>query len=600
MKKYKLLLTFTLITVLGCESDKLSDQLLENSNLKSGIYQNSNAIRLPIDVSEDFIWGINGHPTVFDGYDYENNIPLQVDLLKEHQLDYYRINLRMAPSGAPLESERLNELLQEIQGTDIKLLPVLMVIHHINFNNPTLGENYNKGKNQAITFANSTANVFDHYSIGNELNLDALISPYTGDEPHHYDINKITQIAAYLKGMNDGFHQVSSQNKTMVVTGWVHFAYLHHLLDRGVDFDIIAYHLYTGDAREGKLVDPPNTPGNRIMDSLLTFNKDIWITEIGRKKGSSTPEEQISQRDIINEFIDQIDGRNYYQTGGTSRVKAFFIYELFDEHLLHGDNIEGEGYYGIMDYLPFYGYDYKLVAGQYKLRIEETKNGYEDYIYRLYEKINLREPYQNPIEPGYTYWVNQLKDYENVEPIDVISSIMHDEGYLRFAEYQIDYLINNSLHPHDASFYEGQMQNNQLSREDLIVELCKSNAFWLKSQQNNTGFVTRLYDKLLERTPDPEGLSYYVDLLNNGTSREAVIVNIMESEEYIRKFIKDQYLFLLERESDPVGEDYWYNLMINGLNQEGVIKGFIDGKEFWKQSIISGYERNNFPYSFYN
>jgi len=52
---------------------------------------------------------------------------------------------------------------------------------------------------------------------------------------------------------------------------------------------------------------------------------------------------------------------------------------------------------------------------------------------------------------------------------------------------------------------------------------------------DNEGFLRAMYMALLDREPDEEGFNYYMEMLNKGFNREAVIETIKASDEYLKR-----------------------------------------------------------------
>src|SRR5690606_24906901 len=126
---------------------------------------------LPKEFDENFIWGINGHPIW--SHDYEN-APLeqQISLLKEHQFDYYRIDVYTDSNGNVIQSKvkRFEELLKLAKKNNIKILPGLSVyksLENIQFQ-ITEDEAYDMGYKQAKSFLIKYSDFFDYYVLGNE------------------------------------------------------------------------------------------------------------------------------------------------------------------------------------------------------------------------------------------------------------------------------------------------------------------------------------------------------------------------------------------------------------------------------------------------
>ena len=61
---------------------------------------------------------------------------------------------------------------------------------------------------------------------------------------------------------------------------------------------------------------------------------------------------------------------------------------------------------------------------------------------------------------------------------------------------------------------------------------------------NNSEFVTLLYNNVLNRAPDQSGLAGWVDSLDAGTAREAIVIGFSESAEFKESSASDLELFL--------------------------------------------------------
>lgn len=103
------------------------------------------------------------------------------------------------------------------------------------------------------------------------------------------------------------------------------------------------------------------------------------------------------------------------------------------------------------------------------------------------------------------------------------------------------------------------------------------------------GFVARLYEMILERSPDDKGLNDWALLLKSGqatgaevaygfiTSREFTSRNISDAE-----FVELLYQTFMCRYSDSGGKQTWIRLLENGVSRVSVFKGFAESVEFNK------------------
>jgi hypothetical protein len=106
---------------------------------------------------------------------------------------------------------------------------------------------------------------------------------------------------------------------------------------------------------------------------------------------------------------------------------------------------------------------------------------------------------------------------------------------------------------------------------------------------SNIGFAKTLYDNILGRASDEEGLNDWVTALNEGkiTLGDVVFgfVFSKELEPIIspagpEEFINFLYNNVLNREPDPDGFNNWLTLMQSGMTKEEVLSHFVDSDEF--------------------
>lgn len=109
-----------------------------------------------------------------------------------------------------------------------------------------------------------------------------------------------------------------------------------------------------------------------------------------------------------------------------------------------------------------------------------------------------------------------------------------------------------------------------------------------------TGFVTRLYQRTLERQADISGLNYWCDLLlNQAVTPAKAAYGFVFSNEVGEKKLNDEnflemlYAACLGRGSDAAGKKYWLNYLRNGTSREDIFWAFVNSQEF--QSIVAGY-----------
>ncbi len=107
-------------------------------------------------------------------------------------------------------------------------------------------------------------------------------------------------------------------------------------------------------------------------------------------------------------------------------------------------------------------------------------------------------------------------------------------------------------------------------------------------EENPTSFIERCYTVALGREAEEEGLDYWVDNLNNGQACGAQVgFGFIFSAEYQNRersneeFVNDLYAMYFGREADEAGFAYWINALENGSSREEVFAGFANSEEFY-------------------
>ena len=97
----------------------------------------------------------------------------------------------------------------------------------------------------------------------------------------------------------------------------------------------------------------------------------------------------------------------------------------------------------------------------------------------------------------------------------------------------------------------------------------------------NAIFVTHLYEDLLGREPDANGLTGWVGQLNAGTSRSQVALAIEGSAEYRGHLIDGLYLSFLKRAADPGGRSGFDQLLAGGGTVDAVRAAILGSQEYF-------------------
>lgn len=173
----------------------------------------------------------------------------------------------------------------------------------------------------------------ENFEIGQEWDNDALLPGRGGDKPADYNQTVYTHLLAVLRGMSAGVRAACSPSRQKCNIGvnsggWIHWWWFERLLQDKLDFDFVAYHWYS------EMGDMNNAGGEDVWAKLASFGKDIWITELDRRGGSSSrapcthPICKMDQPTYLNHEVELLVNLS---RNGSNQLKAIFVYELYDE-----------------------------------------------------------------------------------------------------------------------------------------------------------------------------------------------------------------------------------------------------------------------------
>ncbi len=107
-------------------------------------------------------------------------------------------------------------------------------------------------------------------------------------------------------------------------------------------------------------------------------------------------------------------------------------------------------------------------------------------------------------------------------------------------------------------------------------------------------YVTRLYNNVLGRVPDVEGLNAWINVLIRGNATGSEVArDFFFSKEFLDKnvsneeFVEILYNTCMDRPSDPAGKDAWVERLEQGFSRLYVLRGFVKSAEF--EEICAGY-----------
>jgi hypothetical protein len=159
---------------------------------------------------------------------------------------------------------------------------------------------------------------------------------------------------------------------------------------------------------------------------------------------------------------------------------------------------------------------------------------------------------------------------------NVLGRAPDSEGYLGW----VNALNSGSLTKAQVLVGFSESAENVQRTGDLVLA-----GIW--DRDENATLVARLYDTVLGRQPDLNGLAGWVDMLEHGTALGNVVAGFVNSSEFQgvygalddRGFIQALYRNTLEREGSPVEVNAWLDVLGHGSSRPDIVLGFSESQE---------------------
>ena len=191
----------------------------------------------------------------------------------------------------------------------------------------------------------------------------------------------------------------------------------------------------------------------------------------------------------------------------------------------------------------------------------------------------------NGIGDNFTIAVNTT---DGPAPANFVRPLPLDAQILRL--YTAHFLRN----PDEAGFYHWrEARANGLSPESIAQSFSTSPEFISRyGNLNNAQFVNLVYANVLNRSPDAEGYSHWLNLLNNGLSRGTMMLGFSDSTEYIIRTetvapntsqdgkVRRLYAAVFLRDPDAVGYSHWLNAINQSVSLDSIASEFASSPEF--------------------
>jgi hypothetical protein len=168
----------------------------------------------------------------------------------------------------------------------------------------------------------------------------------------------------------------------------------------------------------------------------------------------------------------------------------------------------------------------------------------------------------------------------NLRP--VANALTHSaESYALFVTGAYRLYLKRAPDPVGLAYWVNLLQYGGLTDERLEAEFLGSPEYIQDHGGTGAGWVRGMYQDLLGRDADAQGLAYLTGVLAAGGSPSAVAYGFAASPEREAQRIGADYQVYLGRPLDPGGLTYWVNQFLRGARNEDVVGGFVGSPEYY-------------------
>jgi hypothetical protein len=121
--------------------------------------------------------------------------------------------------------------------------------------------------------------------------------------------------------------------------------------------------------------------------------------------------------------------------------------------------------------------------------------------------------------------------------------------------------------------------------EQVAAGLIGSDEFYQKAGSTNDGFLNAVYTDVLNRQPDASGRAYWDSQLTGGTSRAAVALALLTSQEAYQVKVASYYQRFLHRVPASGEGNTWVSMLQHGGHDEQVIANFVGSDEYFANGL---------------
>jgi hypothetical protein len=148
-------------------------------------------------------------------------------------------------------------------------------------------------------------------------------------------------------------------------------------------------------------------------------------------------------------------------------------------------------------------------------------------------------------------------------------------------------LLGRSVDPAGRQFWSSRLADGY-RLEDLRALIIGSDEYFEgRGGGTNESYVTTVYRDLLHRDPEPAGLAYWLERLDEPGPRGVVASSLVYTNEAFRVLVQQIYAQYLERATDAAGETYWADQLGHGTTDQQLIVLITASEEYYLKPLQS-------------
>jgi hypothetical protein len=211
--------------------------------------------------------------------------------------------------------------------------------------------------------------------------------------------------------------------------------------------------------------------------------------------------------------------------------------------------------------------------------LDPTTLGEATFVDGLYHALLNRAPDAT----GLVNWVVTLQN--GMSRAQVVSNFWNSAEHRGL---EVDYMYKTFLHRGADPAGRAAWINTFLggATEFDVARAFIDSGEYQAAHASNTAYIGGLYADILGRTPGANEMSAWLQMLQNGMSRDAAAVAFLTSGEAYVHMLNNDYLMYLHRNADAGGEQVWLALLESGqATPQAVSQAFLASDEFFAMAV---------------